>query len=222
MEMDSKITITPNQAQLKELRRRLGALIKLGSSIRVAKRIGVMCLNNIQTHLGKMSLTRHKVADRLHAKYTRFYEDAPGRTYITQLHPGEVTITVKNTPGLSRAFHDLDIRPVRAKELTIPLSRIAYGKRVRDLRAQGHKIFRPHGTDILAESTTVAEKKGRRKKAGVLGARAATKPKYKLRPLYALVKQVHIPRDPGLLPKPSVVEGWILKKMQEIYQEEMQ
>ena len=96
------------------------------------------------------------------------------------------TIAIKNTPGLSRAFHDITIRPRRAKALTIPLSRISYNKRVADLERDGHEIFRPKGKNILAE------------RKGDDG----------MRPLYALVKSVTIPKDEGLMPTKGEVREW--------------
>lgn len=39
---------------------------------------------------------------------------------------GNVVIDV---PGITRAYSDIDIRPVRAKSLTIPIHRTAYGKK---------------------------------------------------------------------------------------------
>ena len=47
----------------------------------------------------------------------------------TMPNPGSIEI---NIPGASRAFHDLDIRPVEASVLTIPVNKEAEGKRARE------------------------------------------------------------------------------------------
>ena len=51
-------------------------------------------------------------------------------------------------PGISRAYHDVIIRPVRARHLTIPMHQSAYGKKVSDF----NDLFKPKGKNILARN----------------------------------------------------------------------
>ena len=147
-------------------------------------------LEFVKDHLDEMAATRHKVADRLGAEHTRYLEFASGRvagsktgqtTEITAESDSSATISILNTPGLTRAYHDLDIAPTKGKKwLTIPISRVSYGNRVADLRGMGRRVFRMGRSRVLA----VSDETG----------------KGKARPVYALVKSVRIPRDRGLLP----------------------
>ena len=107
-------------------------------------------------------------------------------------------IAIKHTPGLSRAYHDLVITPKRASALTIPVDGIAYNKRVKDLRNDGHDIFRPRGTNLLAE------KRGEGKEA-------------RLRPLYVLVRKAVVPKDEGLLPTDKELREWTTDAAEEFF-----
>ena len=173
------------------LRRRLAVVTSSQTMRRLNGHIGNIVLD-------EMSVTRHKVADRLGAPHSKFYEYASGRlagsprqqnTVLENVSDKGSTVSIKNTPGLSRAKQDLHISAKNARALTLPLSRVSHGKRVADLKKEGHVVFRPKGTNILAET------RGKGKDA-------------KLRPLYALVKSVVVPKDEGLLPKEKQIAEW--------------
>ena len=51
-------------------------------------------------------------------------------------------------PGISRAYRDVTIRPIRARALTIPIHQSAYGKKVADF----NDLFKPKGKNILARN----------------------------------------------------------------------
>ena len=71
---------------------------------------------------------------------TGFMEKAARKTvFHADEEHGEVVIP---SPGFGRAFHDVEITPTRANRLTIPISSIAYGHRVKELRSFGWKFFR--------------------------------------------------------------------------------
>ena len=57
-------------------------------------------------------------------------------------------ITNVDIPGAGKAYHDVIIRPVRAKMLTIPMHQSAYGKKVSDF----NDLFKPKGKNILARN----------------------------------------------------------------------
>lgn len=190
-----EITVQLDDSQLK---RRLGVIMSSRTMRRVNESVGLVVLERTKDFLDEMSVSRHKVADRLGARHSRFYEYASGRmagsplnqtTRLEDVSPKGATIAIKNTPGLTRAFGDLHITATRAKALTIPIDRVSHGKRVADLRREGHDVFRPKGTNILAES------KGKGKRA-------------RLRPLYALVRSVTVPKDEGLLPGRRKIAEW--------------
>ena len=57
-------------------------------------------------------------------------------------------ITNVDIEGAGRAYHDVTIRPVRARHLTIPMHQSAYGKKVSDF----NDLFKPKGKNILARN----------------------------------------------------------------------
>ena len=135
---------------------RLGKLASPSLMAKMNKTIGRSVLEETKDHLATMSGSRHKTADRLGAKHTNFLEYAAGRTILAGADEKSATIVVQNTPGLSRAFGDVTVTPTGGRKwLTIPLHRMAYGKRVADLRSNGHKVFRPGNARILAEKSGI-------------------------------------------------------------------
>ena len=61
---------------------------------------------------------------------------------------GLIGITNVDIPGASRAYNDINIRPVRAKMLTIPMHQDAFHHSVRDF----NDLFKPKGKNILARN----------------------------------------------------------------------
>lgn len=57
-------------------------------------------------------------------------------------------ITNVDIPGAGRAYHDINIRPVRAKMLTIPMHADAFHHSARDF----NDLFKPKGKNILARN----------------------------------------------------------------------
>ena len=58
----------------------------------------------------------------------------------------DVGVTNVDIPGAGRAYHDVTIKPIRAKALTIPIHSSAYGKKVSDFK----DLFKPKDKNILA------------------------------------------------------------------------
>ena len=56
--------------------------------------------------------------------------------------------TIVDIESAGRAYHDVTIKPVRARHLTIPMHQIAYGKKVSDF----NDLFKPKGKNILARN----------------------------------------------------------------------
>ena len=61
---------------------------------------------------------------------------------------GLIGITNVDIPGASRAYHDVNILPVKAKMLTIPMHSDAFHHSVRDF----NDLFKPKGKNILARN----------------------------------------------------------------------
>lgn len=180
---------------VEQLRRRFRVLLDGSGRRRMNEHIGRAVLEGVKDHLAEMSVSRHKVADRLGSTKTGYFENAPGRTELTQVDEGGLSITIRNTPGLRRAYGPMHIAPTGGRKfLTIPIHRISAHKRVADLKGEGHEVFRPWGWNALGEYDGSTEEYTDRK----TGKRRKRK---RIRPLYALVRSVTVPQDEGLLPK---------------------
>lgn len=98
-------------------------------------------------------------------------------------------------PGISRAFHDLIIRPVEAKALAIPLHESAYGIQPREWNTRNPKgtpdaLFKLKNRNLLA-------RKGDSKGSLIL--------------MYVLKDQVKVPQDRSLLPSDSDISNATLE-----------
>lgn len=61
---------------------------------------------------------------------------------------GFIGTTNINIPGAGRAYHDVVIKPVHARALTIPLHQSAFGKKASDF----NDLFKPKDKNILARN----------------------------------------------------------------------
>ena len=108
----------------------------------------------IGAHIRRYAMSKHATARRFGAQPTRHYENGVGRISTSaDSSRGYVVIPI---PGISRAWGSVEITPVRANRLTIPITpggETVYGKTVVELRALGWKFFQgPRGhesEDIL-------------------------------------------------------------------------
>jgi len=192
-----------------EVRKRLRVLLSPSNRLALSQHVGERVLDHVRDHLDRMASRRHRVAKRLGANPTHHLEYASGRlggtnadgepqtTELTDVTPDGLTISIKGTPGLLRAFGPVTVKPKRAKWLTIPIHKSAYGKRVGQLRSEGHVIFRPGKAKILAEQEEYTEGRGKKKQK-----------KKRLRPLYALCRETTSQRDRGLLPNQEKMREW--------------
>ncbi len=158
----------------------------------------------VRTHLARASLSRHSTAARLGASPTGHLEKA-AQAVRTELAPGGIAAGAGNpsvgaviveSPGIARALRPVRIVPRLARALTIPIHALAYGRRAAEVeRLTGERLFRPvrsggRKTNILA--------------ATING---------QLVPLYALVRSVTLPHDPGLLPTAPELGGLVRSAM---------
>ena len=148
----------------------------------VYKNAGVRLARVIRNHMRLLASTRHETANRLGATPTNHFRASdvlpPNAT------SADVSVTV-TTPGIGRAYHDIDIDPVNGSWLTIPLHADAYGISASEYSERYAKLFR-------------INQRGSTEKGKVLyTSDVLTK---KPVPLFALVSHVHQVQDPSLMP----------------------
>lgn len=149
-----------------------------------------------RAHLKSYAATHHATADRLNATRTGHFEDAATNMgWGAGADVGYVEVTA---PGIGRVFRDLEIRPIKAQALTIPIHAIAYGRRVAEVR-RSHAVFQP--------------RKAKGEKASYL---ATTDDDGNIIPLYVLVRSATVPQDRTILPSDeamtkSVANGLLTK-----------
>ena len=141
----------------------------------------------VKDHVSAASSSRHRTASRLDAPPTGHLEKGAARV-TSHATADRATVRVP-IAGIARAFRDLEIEPVSAKALTIPVAAAAYGHRVRELARLGWSIFRPKGHDVLMGSRNGSEAE----------------------PLYALKKRVVVRQDRTLLPSDEAVSAAVNK-----------
>lgn len=133
----------------------------------------------VRRHVARLARSRHGTAESLGAAPTGFLQKG-ARAIVCRDDCVDIPI-----PGFARVFRPLDIRPTKAKALTIPINRVSYGVRAGRLAREGWSLFR-------------VSARGGGPGAGVLfgrrgGERAATA-------LYLLRTRARIPQDRSLLP----------------------
>lgn len=133
----------------------------------------------VRRHVNSYARAHHDSAQRIGASPTRHLED--GSAAIT-CRENSVHIPI---PGFSRVFHDVDVRPVNAKTLTIPINRVSYGVRASRLEAEGWDLF------------TIRTRGGGPGNGILFGRRAGETQAFAL---YLLRTHARIRRDRSLLP----------------------
>ena len=154
----------------------------LGNMESVYRNAGVRLARCIRNHIRLLANTRHDTANRLGATPTNHFRASDVQPPNATSSDVSVTVT---TPGISRAYHDIDIDPVNGQFLTIPLHADTYGLSAREYSDRYGRLFR-------------INQKGSTEKGKVLYTKDVLNGKPV--PLYALVSHVHQPRDPSLMP----------------------
>lgn len=145
--------------------------------------------NACQEHVRSYAQSKHLTAHRLGAQPTGHYEKGSAAiSWSADSESGTVTIPI---PGISRAFGDVRVSPRRGKALTIPISDVAYGRTVAEVRALGWTVFRPKGKDYLMGSDESGN----------------------VKPMFRLVGGVVLRQDPTLLPSMDDNAGTAAKAM---------
>ena len=127
--------------------------------------IKILTTRNVEVNVGISTLLK-KVVDQLNRESGKVMSDSMTSTvkeHISKRYPGSKHWspgkvkngsssksngeTIVEIEGSGRAYHDVTIRPIRAKYLTIPIHQSAYGKKVADF----DDLFKPKGKNILAQ-----------------------------------------------------------------------
>ena len=126
---------------------RLGEMFGLQGVRKMNSRAAASLFALARRHLRDLASKRHATARKLGAEPTGYFEKAYANTgHESDEKGGSVTV---RAPGFRRVFGDMQVRPVLAKALTIPVHPLAYGKRVSDLQSDGIKVVRPKGASYL-------------------------------------------------------------------------
>lgn len=128
------------------------------------------------------------IADSIKKHFQSIY---PGSKHYApdKVKVGADNEVVVDVPGISRAFHDLNIRPKNGKYLTIPLHRSAYGISAREVDGLFYTKNK-NGTEMLAKN-----------EGGALVV------------MYILKTQVHQARNPNLLPSKQAMFNNIISRL---------
>lgn len=161
---------------------RLAEKLQAGMSS-VYRNAGVRLARCIRNHMRMLASTRHDTANRLGATPSGHFRASDVQPPNATSSDVSVTVT---TPGISRAYHDIDIDPVNGQFLTIPLHADAYGIGAGEFEERGMgKLFR-------------INKRGSTEKGNVLYTKDVLNGKPI--PMYSLVTHVHQVQDPSLMP----------------------
>lgn len=131
----------------------------------------------VRRHVNRYARAHHASADNLGAEHTGHLEE--GSRAIVPPTDNVLSIPI---PGFQRVFKGLAISPRTAKALTIPINRVAYGKRAARLQSEGWQLFTAKGKE----------------NRGILFGRREEDAE--ATPLYALRKSVRVRQDRSMLP----------------------
>lgn len=166
------ITVDIDTPQLDGIAKRLEPGARSWLHAEIASRIHTV----VDNHLASYAFSHHATASRLGARPTHNLEDAKVEA---SYGPDGATVIVA-AKGIRRALGPIEIRPRNKHFLTIPVTTLAYGRSVADLRNKGIDVFRPKGKNYLAYREN---------------------PKSQFSTvLYILAKQATLKHEPDLLP----------------------
>ena len=135
----------------------------------------------IRNHMRVLNETRRSPLNATGRSSNHF---SPDKVLEPVVNNNSATVEVA-IPGITRAYHDIDIYPKEASALAIPLHYTAYGMSPRENNDRGiYKLFR-------------INRKGSTEKGNVLFRNGENG---ELIPMYSLVTHVHQVQDPSLMP----------------------
>jgi hypothetical protein len=132
----------------------------------------------IRRHMRHLNASRHSPLSG--GKSSNHF--SPDKVSEPRISNDAVTVAI-NIPGITRAYHDIDIYPVEANALAIPLHESAYGISPREANDRGtYRLFRIKKDGVPGNVLYRNDEDG------------------SLIPMYALTQHVHQVRDPSLMP----------------------
>lgn len=151
---------------------------------------GTSLAKRIRQHMRLLNRNRHSALSGGKSS-NHFSPDKVSEPTVSQ---DAVTVAV-DIPGITRAYHDIDIYPKEANALAIPLHESAYGISPRENNDRGtYKLFRIKKNGVPGNVLYRNDEGG-----GLI-------------PMYALTQHVHQVQDPTLMPSnqeltESAIEG---------------
>lgn len=134
--------------------------------------------------------------NRMGAPRTNFYSQVADSTAIAEVTDEGATVSIADS-RFAIHVHGGEIKPVKAKMLTIPLVKEAHGLRASSyVKKYGRKLFTIPGKMALFEATEDGGKAG-------------------VRPVYALALSVKIPKDPTALPSDLTLAKMLQQEAQD-------
>jgi len=139
---------------------------------------GTSLAKRIRQHMRLLNRSRHSALSG--GKSSNHF--SPEKVSEPTVSQDAVTVAV-DIPGITRAYHDIDIYPKEANALAIPLHASAYGISPRENNDRGtYKLFRIKKDGVPGNVLYRNDEGG-----GLI-------------PMYALVAHVHQVQDPTLMP----------------------
>jgi len=151
---------------------------------------GTSLAKRIRQHMRLLNRSRHSALSGGKSS-NHFSPEKVSEPTVTQ---DAVTVAV-DIPGITRAYHDIDIYPKEANALAIPLHESAYGISPREINDRGtYKMFRIKKNGVPGNVLYRNDEGG-----GLIA-------------MYALTQHVHQVQDPTLMPSnqeltESAIEG---------------
>lgn len=197
MRLDITVTATDAMNFLVEFKGRLANPRGLNEAL------GTRLAHELQAHF----TARNKEPNKMGAQKTNFWQDVAEATKLEAVTDHEAVVAIAEERFRVHLYSG-KIKPTGGRKwLTIPLVREARGKRVREYeKASGKKLFRLPGSKVLVERTAAGDRSLAFTGKGTVRNRAGGYRKInigagtRLRPVFALVKEANIKKDPRALP----------------------
>jgi hypothetical protein len=189
--LSAKVTLTASPG-LAEALERVRALTA-GEASQAGEAMAAGVEQTTRRHVLALGTSRHDTALSLGASPTGFLANAAGTVQAHATTDG-VELTMQRA-GLSRALRDYDLRPIRSRLLTIPLTAESYGRRAREFSGLKWRSF--SAADVAA---------GKSDRAGLVLGQPPEAEGGMFHALFAGARRAFIPQDRTLLPED---EDWL-------------
>lgn len=179
-----EISITDNTGAVQSEMRAIAA--QLVNPTALYKDVGRGLANQLKKHFAKREQDN---PNKLGGARTHWWLEVRDAVQQAEIVPDGVSVSIVH-PAFPARVYGATVRPQRASALTIPIHKLAYGRRARVFESEtGKKLFRLKGKRVL-----MADFDG------------------DIVPIYALVKSARIPKDPDALPEDAAIIGEALTR----------